>query len=900
VGSENLNPLDELKTLDQQVEKVTELAGLKPVFFRLDEIAKQHPNDFEVQLVVGDIKQHLVNRGTRIKETQQKAQEAPPVPAAASPPPLPSAAASPSPPSMPPPVPQGPPPVPSVPSAMPPPQPADAKSPKTLIPPTMPPKPKVTPPAQAPPSPLTSAVMPPPSSTSPQVPPLSRSPLSSETPARKAGPPAIPPTRQGPLATAETPSARKTPTGATAQRPGFSGVPVPPPQGPNPPLNWKRALLLGGLAGSVVSIALIAFLVNQARKRNLNNQVAASAVQVQITTTPPGASVRINGETKCTSDCSIPLNPGDYQVTAFLDGYEPAASGVSVAQAQPASVNLTLEPQAQSMRILTDLDQGKVALDDQPAADLQEGQFVLDKVAPGSHTVKLTGRNNNASFTFEITPGKPPAVTGPVAVRNLIAVLVTSFGGQARAVTNSGPMKLAVNGQPQGDVGPAGLDLRNFQPGVDELVVGEGKDQRNMKESFGPAPMLTAFFKSDLNIGTLIVSTGEDDARVFLNNKEYRLRTKRGEVRIQTIGNVTVAVAKDGFQNEPVQMAEVKKGAEVRLEFKLKPLPQASMLQIRGATPGAEVLIDQKGSGTIGPDGNFAYNGIAPGDHNIELRREQFTPRRFQRTFRAGQTVEVSGADVVLAAIPVAPSPATVKVVRTPAEATVTYRRNEETQTRDLRGNQVELPPGTYVFNGAAPGYIDHAVRFSVAAGETRNIEITLQRERQPTVTTKTGDMTDFEDPGAWRKEGDLWVHKGAGFIPYKMPPKGVFTFTVTLVQGGGLFRGGRIRWALQYADSKNYDLFELDKKNFWSKVVAKGRTLERARAQHDLEKEKSYTVEIEVSPDHVVHKIRSGTNWITLDTWAESGRDFSDGKFGFLIQGNDEIGVSDFKFEPK
>ena len=34
--------------------------------------------------------------------------------------------------------------------------------------------------------------------------------------------------------------------------------------------------------------------------------------------------------------------------------------------------------------------------------------------------------------------------------------------------------------------------------------------------------------------------------------------------------------------------------------------------------------------------------------------------------------------------------------------------------------------------------------------------------------------------------------------------------------------------------------------------------------------------------------------------TWAEPGRNFSEGKFGFLIRGNDEIGISDFKFQPK
>ena len=78
MGPENLNPLDELKSLDQQVELVNDLAGLKPVFFRLEEIAKQNVNDFEVQLAVGDIKQHLVNRGTKLKQSGAVAEERPP------------------------------------------------------------------------------------------------------------------------------------------------------------------------------------------------------------------------------------------------------------------------------------------------------------------------------------------------------------------------------------------------------------------------------------------------------------------------------------------------------------------------------------------------------------------------------------------------------------------------------------------------------------------------------------------------------------------------------------------------------------------------------------------------------------------------------------------------------
>ncbi len=814
MGSENFNPLDELNSLSDQVDRAAALAALKPLYFRVDQISKEHSSDFEIQLLASDVKQRLISRGTLLKQQGEQAR-----------PPL-------------------------------------------------------------------SGELKPPSQVRPPI-ALPTVPVSQPRPADRLPPPPPPP----------PPPSRVSPP----VRPPEKRPPPPMPPGRSQPGNWKKAVVLGALAGALVSVVLIAILVNQARKRNLHPDPSAVGVPLQITTTPPGAAVKIVSvtqanfpETQCTSDCTETVVPGAYQVTAFLDGYEPAANNLTVtAGKQPEAIHLTLEPQAQSVRILTDLDQGKVTFDDQPPADLQEGQFVVDKVAPGNHRIKVTGRNGEASLSFEIADARMPVVAGPVTTRNLMAVLISSLGSQGRVVTSSGPMKLALNGQPQGAAGPAGIDLKDFQPGVDEIVVGEGRDQRNMKESFGPAPMLTVFLKSDVNMGTLIVSTGEDDVHVFVNDKEYQRPTQRGQVRIATLGKATVRVAKDGFQTEPPQVAEVKKGAEVRLEFKLKPLPQLSVLQIRGGPGGAEVLLDQKAIGTVAADGSFAYNTVTPGDHSIEIRRDQFVPKRLQRTFRAGQSIALSGADVVLAA----PN-ASIKLTRTPAGATVSYRRADETEFHEVTGNQLDLPPGSYIFQAKASGFSDHTERLQVTGGETRNLEFALVRERipvaAPPVVAAAGGMDDFEDPSAWRKEGELWVHTGGGFIPYKLPAKGVFTFTVELLKGGNLFRGGRIRWCVQYLDAKNYLLFELDKKNFWAEVIEKGKKFERIRTQHDLTTQKAFTIQIEASADHLIQKVRNGDDWIVLDSFSEPGRDFTKGKFGFLIQGSDQIGISDFKFTPK
>jgi len=645
------------------------------------------------------------------------------------------------------------------------------------------------------------------------------------------------------------------------------------------------------IAGAVVSVLVLVVLVNQARKRNLIADVA-----VQLTTTPAGAAIRVNGEPKCNSNCSVALPPGDYQVTAALDGYQSAAGALKVTARQAASLNLQLQPQAQMVRILTDLPQGQVSLDTLPPVDLQDGQVVINNVQPGQHAVKLTSKTGDASFTIDVAEARQPAITGPVTARDLIAVLVSSMGGKARVVTSS-PAKLALNGQAQGDASPAGLDLTGFRPGVNEIAVGEGKDQRTLAENFGPAPMVTAFLKSDVNIGTLIVSTAEDNVRVFLNGKEYPRKTQKGQLRIPTLGSVNVRVAKDGFEITGAQTADVKKGSETRLEFKMQALPQVAILQIREATPGAEVLLDQKSIGAVGDDGSFTANSVPPGEHIIELRKDQFLPKRMQRMFVAGRTVALLGGDAVLAA-----AVGTVKLTRSPADASVAYRRADETQGHELKVNQVDLPAGNYIFTARAAGFVDRTERIQIGAGETRPLELALAKVVvAPPPPPKNFGIGDFEDPNAWSKQGDVWSHKGGGVIPYKLPTNGTFTFTVRLLRGGSLFRGGRIRWAVQYVDGKNYALFELDRKTLASKVIEGGKTFDRGKFEHGLnDKDMSYTVQVDVSPGQLVHRIQNGENWLVLDTWKEPGRKFNDGKFAFMVQGGDEIGLSDFKFVPR
>jgi hypothetical protein len=60
------------------------------------------------------------------------------------------------------------------------------------------------------------------------------------------------------------------------------------------------------------------------------------------------------------------------------------------------------------------------------------------------------------------------------------------------------------------------------------------------------------------------------------------------------------------------------------------------------------------------------------------------------------------------------------------------------------------------------------------------------------------------------------------------------------------------------------------------------------------------FTVQVEVKPQQIVHTILIDGKWVSMNSWTDNDRNFTDGKFGFLVQGSDEISISDFKFTPQ
>lgn len=819
-----MSPQEELQSLNTRVDDATELEQLRPIFERMTAISHDHPDDFEVILAVDQLRRHIVDKGKVLRE-QQEALEEPEDGEGVN-----GEGEEPAPQAEP------------VPDWF-------AGS-----------GPPVTPPSGSPGG--TTEIFPAPTPVAPAT-----------------GPQVVPkPTGEFDIAPAPAPVAPVPPI--TPVPPIVPVVPQPPPDGAK-----KKKLAWIGAAAALLALAgagAVWFVTGH--KGSVPPPPTASTVPIEVATTPPGATIQVNGETKCKSNCRVELAPGAYQLTAVLEGFEAGAAPLNVVAGNPLNVSLSLVPQPGTVRIMADMEGATVMLDGKPAGNVQDGQFLLDRVAPGAHVMKVAGRGGEVEFPFEIVAGKLPEIKSPVKSGPMLTVLVASMGPSAK-IYSSAPSKVSVNGQPQGQTDLKGLDLKDVPAGEQTLSLGEGQNEKPLVVSFGPAPSIAAFIKQpEVTTGTLVISTGEDDVTVSVNGKEVRRKTSRGMLRIPAVGSVSVHVAKNGFQPEPDQKVEIKKGEEKKVSFVMRPLPKVAAMQIHNAVPGTQILFDDQPLGRVGPDGSFSAANLPPGEHWFEARREGFVPKRFQRGLRAGETLTLGGADVALTV-----AGATVHLTVNPVDATVLYRRAEDSQFRPAVSNTLKVDPGNYVFVARAPGHVERTVSATVGAGESRNIEISLVRAEapkpRPTLTW-----------AGWSKEGDEFVRKGGNrVVVVSGPMVGTLTFTAQLLKGGNLFRGGRLRWFIE--DGTGATQYEVDRRRFQAKGPAGQRSKDLPK-DATAEDAKTYSFEIELSSDRIVHKIKSGSGWVTIDTHAAKAG--ADTRFGFTIPGNDEISISALRFAPR
>jgi len=313
-----------------------------------------------------------------------------------------------------------------------------------------------------------------------------------------------------------------------------------------------------------------------------------------------------------------------------------------------------------------------------------------------------------------------------------------------------------------------------------------------------------------------------------------------------------------------------------RLVFNLQPQPRVASLAIQGGIPGTAVFVDQSPVGTIQADGTLTVSAVNPGDHTVELRKDRFTPRLLKEHFVAGSPVSLAAADAAMEA-----APGELRITFTPADAKVALVKGEHL-TLVSSGIPVNLIAGTYTLTARTPDGIRGSSTLEVIAGQSKALNFSLV----------PNGMSKWDDPSAWKQDKGSFIRRGGDFVLYgAVPASGTFVFSATPA------KNHLLQWVANYADPRNYVLFQLDDNHFSRTVIRNGQKMDEIKIPDKSDKKTLRTLRIHISSNEIVNEIKTGNNWIVLDHWTQPGANLSAGKFGLYIPGNDQVELSNFSY---
>jgi tetratricopeptide (TPR) repeat protein len=372
---------------------------------------------------------------------------------------------------------------------------------------------------------------------------------------------------------------------------------------------------------------------------------------LSIRTVPARANIHVNDQSCSAPNCEFRLKPGQYHIQVSAGGYRQRTETATVraGSAQPG-LEITLEPLSPTARVSANFSDGDVTLDNHPAGRIEDGQFGLDHLNPGRHSLQISSREGKASVSFDIDYARLP-VFHDISQQNTTLIASASFADRAVVTCSGCSGAVSLDGRPAGELTNGAITLDKVSPGTHRVRIG---DDRTLVFSATGAPGVNLVVTSDRNFGALIVDTGEDNATVYIDGNKYPRLTSHGQLLIPAEAKQhRIRVAKEGYRAEPPEIrAQLTKGDQFQARFKL--VPEPARLIVSRQLAGADVLVDGSKVGTIASDGTFSAQ-VSPGDHRIQFSKDGLSSPQAQRSFGPGRSVTLSRSDAPLAAKVVSP-----------------------------------------------------------------------------------------------------------------------------------------------------------------------------------------------------------------------------------------------------
>ena len=303
------------------------------------------------------------------------------------------------------------------------------------------------------------------------------------------------------------------------------------------------------------------------------------------------ATYRVDGSPPASQP--LRLKQGEHTAEAFMPGYKPAKLTFTLAPgvAKPFPVTLKLEPEPVRLRLSSGLKSGQISLDGQPPVELQDGNFGNDAISVSNeHTFALTQAGKESlTFSFRADPGGMATLTAPLKAKDVTAVLIANLASGAHLYASDRSLKGGLKDATPRPIPDEGLELGGITANA-EVVIDDGKSQRNYSLEVGNAPTIAIWLANDPNQGAVEVDVRTPGAERSIDGRKARpLRSGKNYLPLDP-GTHKIRISKEGY--EPIERkVELKKGETLQLGvIDLKQVVLTSSLVIEGATRDAEVI----------------------------------------------------------------------------------------------------------------------------------------------------------------------------------------------------------------------------------------------------------------------------------------------------------------------
>jgi len=182
---------------------------------------------------------------------------------------------------------------------------------------------------------------------------------------------------------------------------------------------------------------------------------------LDITTTPPGAEVQIDGSGKGSTPLSLnSLASGKYEVRIMLEGYEDVKTTVVLRPGEEEIINENLIAIPGSLKVITIPDEARVYLDNEfqgisprDIADLEPGEYRIKVELPGYETDARSvmienGQINVQEFRLEGNSGSLQIVTEPAGVT--VSIDGNPMGKTKPGISREVSQVMLIEGLPKG------------------------------------------------------------------------------------------------------------------------------------------------------------------------------------------------------------------------------------------------------------------------------------------------------------------------------------------------------------------------------------------------------------------------------------------------------------------